>query len=96
MPTLLGLPLRAGRGVGRTLGQQIAFGFALLFYLLAAGCLVSFFVYTPQSSIDPIHASLVACVIFFVGAGFVLHIVGSARLKGILSGRDDYVVDSDS
>ncbi|SCZ62737.1 hypothetical protein [Thiohalomonas denitrificans] len=96
MPSLLGLPLRAQRGVGRTTGQQIAFGFALLFYLLAAGCLVSLFIYTPKSPIDPIHASLLACVIFCASSGFVLHIIGSAKLKGILSGRDDYVIDSDS
>lgn len=91
MPKLLGLPLRADRGVGRTAGQQIAFGFALLFYFAAVVGFVSLFIYTPKSPIDPVHASLLACVIFFAGAGFVLHIVGSARLKGILSGRDDYI-----
>ncbi len=93
--SLFGLPLRAERSVGRTTGQRIAFGFALLFYLLAAGFVASVFLYTPKSTIDPIHASLLASVFFFAAAGFVLHIVGSARLKGILSGRDDYI-DSES
>lgn len=95
MPIPPGLPLRADRGVGRTTGQQIAFGFALLFYAMAVGCVAMAFIYTPTSPIDPIRASLLASVVFFAGSGFVLHIVGSARLKGILSGRDHYI-DSDS
>lgn len=78
--------------VGRTLGQHIAYGFALTFYAIGIGCGVGAFIYEPSSPLDPIRASLMASVVFFAGAGIVLHVIGSARLKGILSGRDHYVV----
>ncbi len=91
MGTLFDLQLRADRRVGRTTGQRIAFGSSLLFYFIAAACGAMVFYYSPESGLDPVRASLLASIVFFGGAGFVLQIIGSARLKGILSGADDYI-----
>jgi hypothetical protein len=38
---------------------------------------------------NPIRASLTASVVFFVGCGLVLHVSGTARLAGVLSGSGD-------
>lgn len=38
---------------------------------------------------DPVRGSLMAAVVFFVGCGVVLHIIGTANLKGVLSGSGE-------
>ncbi|MCG6965111.1 MAG: hypothetical protein LJE59_01205 [Chromatiaceae bacterium] len=69
--------------------QRIAFALALLCYGAAVAGAVAAFVYESGMANDPIRASLIAAVVFFVGCGVVLQVIGTARLKGILSGRDD-------
>lgn len=70
-------PLSAPRG----LGQHVAFGTALLFYCCAILCLAGIFLWLGDLGGDhPIIASLGASVVFFIGAGIVLHVIGRARL----------------
>lgn len=66
--------------------QKFAFFVAILCYLAAIGCAIGAFVYQSDLPNDPIRASLMASVVFFIGCGVVLHVIGTARLKGILSG----------
>lgn len=62
-------------------GQQIAFGTALLSYLGAVASLAALFLWLDHLGGDhPVIASLAACVVFFVGAGIVLHVIGRANL----------------
>lgn len=73
----------------KNLGQKIAFFFAILSYLAAAGCALGAMLYTSENPYDPIRASLMASVVFFAGCGIVLHVIGTARLKGILAGAGE-------
>lgn len=68
----------------KNLGQKIAIVFAALSYLSAVGCAVGAYM-QPGTGYEPIRAALMASVVFFVGSGIVLHVIGTARLKGILS-----------
>ncbi|WP_127478169.1 hypothetical protein [Sulfurivermis fontis] len=71
----------------RHLGQKIAFAFAILCYIAAVGCAVTAFM-LPGDINDPIRGAFMASVVFFVGCGIVLHVIGTARLKGIISGNN--------
>ena len=65
----------------RGLGQRVAFGSAVLFYLCALLSLAALFLWVGELGGDhPIIASLGASVVFFIGAGIVLHVIGRARL----------------
>jgi hypothetical protein len=66
------------------LGQKIAFTVAILSYLAAAGCAVTA-VMLPGDVDDPVRGAFISSVVFFIGCGVVLHVIGTARLKGILS-----------
>lgn len=81
--------------MSRPIGQTISLVFAALFYLGAATCAVIAFFYTSDDPGDPVHASLMASVVFFVGGGIVLHVIGTARLKGLLSGTVHRVDDDE-
>jgi len=72
----------------RHLGQKIAFAFAILCYLAAIGCAITAFM-LPGDINDPIRGAFMASVVFFAGCGIVLHVIGTARLKGLLSGKPD-------
>jgi hypothetical protein len=77
---------RAPRGIG----QQIAFAAALLFYLCAALSLGALFVWIRDLGGDhPVIASLGASVVFFIGAGIVLHVIGRADLPDLGFSRSD-------
>ena len=41
--------------------------------------------YSSDTGGDPIRASLMAAVVFFIGCGVVLQVFGTARLRGVLS-----------
>jgi len=71
----------------RHLGQKIALAFAILFYAAGAACGLAAIFYTGDEPGDPIQASLMASVVFFVGAALVLQVIGTARLQGLLSGK---------
>lgn len=73
----------------RPLGQKIALGFAIFSYIGAAVCaLAAIFYGSEAKSGDPVVASFMAAVVFFIGCGVVLQVIGTARLKGLLSGSD--------
>lgn len=69
----------------KTIAQRIAYAFALLSFLAAAACVIGIFLYETTVQLDPIRASLIASTVFFVGVGIVLYVIGTARLKGLLS-----------
>lgn len=73
----------------RHLGQRIAFGSALLCYAAALACAIGAYIYDGSQAGDPVRASLLASVVFFVGCGIVLQVIGRARLRGVLSGGGD-------
>jgi hypothetical protein len=59
----------------------MAFASALIFYLGAIASLAGLFLWVDDLGGDhPVIASLGACVVFFVGAGIVLHVIGRANL----------------
>ena len=85
--TPLDLPLPASP---RGLGQRIAFASAILLYLCAISCLAGLGLWFGELGGDhPIIASLGASVVFFIGAGIVLHVIGRANLPelGFGSGK---------
>lgn len=73
----------------RPLGQRIAFVVAVSCYVAAVVAAIAAFLHENASPEDPVRAALMATVVFFVGCGVVLHVIGRARLKGILSGSGD-------
>lgn len=75
----------------KPIGQRISLAIAALCYAAAIACAVAAFVYDGATPADPVRAALMASVVFFVGCGVVLQVIGNARLKGILShtGQDD-------
>jgi uncharacterized membrane protein len=73
----------------RPLGQKIAYFTAMLCYALGVASAIGALFYPSEIAQDPIRASLMASVVFFVGCGVVLHVIGTARLAGVLSGSGD-------
>lgn len=73
----------------RLLWQRIVFTIAILCYAAAVASALTAFLYQSVQSNDPVRGSLMAAVVFFIGCGVVLHVIGRARLKGVLSGIDD-------
>lgn len=69
-------------------GQRVALVAAVLCYIAATACALAAWLYDSATPNDPIRASLMASVVFFVGCGIVLQVIGNARLKGILSETD--------
>ena len=67
--------------------QQFAFIVAIGCYLAAVGCAVGAVIYDGGTPTDPVRAALMASVVFFAGCGVVLHVIGNARLRGLLSGE---------
>jgi len=61
---------------------------AVLCYAAAAALGITVLLYQSDVPNDPIRASLMAAVVFCIGCGVVLHVIGTARLKGILSGTE--------
>lgn len=78
-----------GDPMKKPLGQRIVFIVALLCYAAAITSAFAAFLYQSTPPNDPVRASLMAAVVFFVGCGVVLHIISTTRLKGVLSGSGD-------
>jgi hypothetical protein len=75
---------RAGSPSGRGLGQRIAFVGALGFYAGGLVCLAGLAVQLgPLGYRHPIVASLAASIVFFLGGGIVLHVIGRADLPDL-------------
>lgn len=74
----------------RGLGQRISLGAAFLCYGLALASLGALGYWLGDLGGDhPVIASLGACVVFFVGAGVVLHVMGQANLPSLRFDRED-------
>ena len=72
------------------IGQQIAYFTAILFYCCAVGCVIALgWLLGDLGGQHPIIGSLGASVIFFIGAGFVLHVIGRANLPNLRFDRED-------
>lgn len=71
-------------------GQRISLGAAFLFYGGALVCLGLLGYWLGDlGSNHPIIASLGAAVVFFIGAGVVLHVMGLANLPKLSFDRDE-------
>ena len=77
----------------RPLGQKISLAMAMLCYASATACAVGAIVYDARGNNDPAQASLMAAVVFFIGCGVVLQVIGTARLRGVLSGSGEHDAD---
>ena len=74
----------------RGLGQRISLIGAFLFYGGALACLGALGYWLGDLGGDhPVIASLGASVVFFVGAGVVLHVMGLANLPSLRFDRED-------
>lgn len=71
----------------KTFGQKIAYVITWLCYLAGVACVAASILYDSSIPSDPIRASLIASVVFFVGCGVVLHVIATTRLKGLISGQ---------
>ena len=71
--------------MSKTFSQKITFAIAILCYLAAAGCAFGAF-YFAGTAENPsmMKASLGATAFFFFTTGVVLHVIGTARPKGLL------------
>jgi uncharacterized membrane protein len=76
--------------MSRPVGQKIALVFAVLSYIGAVICVIGAVFFSGDSEQDPARAAFMASVVFFVGCGVVLQVIGTAKLKGILSGSGDH------
>jgi hypothetical protein len=75
---------RAAPPSRRGLGQRIAFVSALGFYVGALACMAAIALQIgPLGYRHPIVASLAASVVFFIGGGIVLHVIGRADLPDL-------------
>lgn len=68
----------------RGIGQKIAYISAIIFYLFGIGCAIAVFYFNRQLGSDnPIVASLMASVVFCIGGGIVLHVIGKVDLPDL-------------
>lgn len=71
----------------RGFGQKAAFFTAIVFYTAAFACVLAVaYGYTQFGGNSPIVASFAASVVFFIGAGVVLHVIGRADLPSLRVG----------
>lgn len=67
--------------------QKVSFFIAILSYVAAIGCLVAAVYYSGVLGGDhPVAASFGAAVVFFIGAGIVLHVIGRVDLPNLKIG----------
>lgn len=68
----------------RGIGQKIAYISAIVFYLCGIACVIAAWYYNQQlDSNHPVVASLMASVIFCIGGGIVLHVIGKVDLPNL-------------
>ncbi len=71
--------------MSKPLGQKIAIFFAAVSYVAAVGSAFAAYFAQGMNGHDPVRAAWMASVVFFCGCGIVLHVIGKARLKGIVT-----------
>ena len=68
----------------RRTSQKIAFMVAIFCYAAAVGCLAATAYFGSQLGSDaPIVAAFSASIVFFTGAGIVLHVIGKSDLPDL-------------
>ncbi|MGD2053680.1 MAG: hemerythrin family protein [Gammaproteobacteria bacterium] len=70
----------------RSMIQKVLMATAVISYIAAIGCGIAAG-YLSDGSANPVVASMMASVVFFVGVGIVLHVIGSANLPSLKVGR---------
>lgn len=71
------------------ISQKVSFVVAIIFYVAAVVCIAAVVYYgNTLGKEDPIVAALAATVVFFVGAGIVLHVMGKANLPNLKINND--------
>jgi predicted tellurium resistance membrane protein TerC len=66
------------------MAQKISLAIAMLCYLAAIGCVgAAFHFHGELGGEHPVVASLGASVVFFIGVGIVLHVIGRADLPNL-------------
>ncbi|MBU0500498.1 MAG: hemerythrin family protein [Gammaproteobacteria bacterium] len=66
--------------------QKLLLAIAILSYLAAAACGVGV-IFFKDSLSDPVAASLMASIVFFIGVGVVLQVIGTVNLPDLRVGR---------
>ena len=74
--------------MSKTFSQKITFTIALLCYLIAVGCVIGAVSAGSGEEASMLRASLGATAFFFFTTGVVLHVIGTAKLKGLLRFND--------
>lgn len=70
-------------------GQKISVAVAMISYALALLCAVLAGLKAVEIGTEnPIFASLAASIVFFVGAGIVLHVIGTVSLPNLKVPKD--------
>ncbi len=62
--------------------QKVAVVVAYISYVCAGACAIAGSMMEAKGE-DPIFASLMASIVFFLGVGIVLHVMGSANLPNL-------------
>lgn len=66
------------------ISQKISFFVAIISYIAAIGCLLASLYYFAELGRDhPFVASFAAAVVFFVGVGIVLHVIGRVDIPDL-------------
>jgi len=66
--------------------QKVLRVIAVMSYIAAVGCGIAAFT-LGESTQNPLVASFMASVVFFVGVGIVLHVIGTVDLPDLRIGR---------
>ena len=70
----------------RSMIQKVLMAIAVISYIAAIGCGIAAG-YLSDGTANPVVASMMASVVFFVGVGIVLHVIGSTNLPSLKVGR---------
>lgn len=66
------------------ISQKISFFVAIISYIAAIGCLLASLYYFGELGRDhPLVASFAAAIVFFVGVGIVLHVIGRVDIPDL-------------
>ena len=70
--------------------QKVSLAIAYLCYVIAVAIIViAGYLGMRDGTDNPIFASLAASVVFFIGSGIVLHVMGAANLPDLRIDRND-------
>ncbi|MBT3347276.1 MAG: hemerythrin family protein [Thiotrichales bacterium] len=80
----------------RGLGQKISYSLAIASYTSAIGLFVYIWFYDQDTgTADSIIASMMAGIVFLVGVGVVLHVIGKANIPSFKVPSDEEILAYD-